>query len=79
MLLLTACATNTPATKSTVEKCKDVIVTVDTSCKWVKPIYVSKKEAEMIRTGEISAETARQIYALNEQIVAICGDPKKPK
>lgn len=79
MLSLTACATNTPATKSTVEKCKDVIVSVDTACKWVKPIYISREESQMVREGKISAETARQIYNLNEQIVAICGDPRKPK
>lgn len=77
IVLLTGCATNIPAIKTTVQECKDVIITVDTACKWVKPIYISKSEVELIRSGAITPETARQIYSLNEQIVAVCGDTKK--
>lgn len=73
-LLLASCATNGPAT-SNAQSIADVVqtkpVVVDTACKWVNPIYISK--ADLLSEG-----TAKQILALNRTYVARCGEPKKP-
>jgi hypothetical protein len=40
---------------------------VDTSCSWVKPIYVNKSD-------KISAKTANQILAHDDKWQQFCGD-----
>lgn len=41
---------------------------VDSSCKWVKPIYISKSDV-------LTEGTTKQILALNNAYVALCGKP----
>ncbi|WQZ00335.1 o-spanin [Escherichia phage Shy] len=65
-MLLTSCATNGRGIES------PKVVTVDTACKWVQPIYVSKDDV-------ITDGTARQILSHNETFVKNCGDPRKSK
>jgi len=47
-------------------------VVIDTACKWVQPIYISKDDV-------LTDGTARQILAHNKAYVVACGDPRKPK
>lgn len=68
--LLTNCAANGPATSEVTERIIDRPVIVDTACKWVKPIYVSRQD-------EFTDATARAILAHNKSVVANCGEPKK--
>ncbi|URA06929.1 putative Rz1 protein [Xanthomonas phage Pfeifenkraut] len=46
-------------------------VVVDTACKWVVPIYISKSQ------DNLSPETARQILAHNEAWKRNCGNASK--
>lgn len=61
-LLLTACATVGRATDPA------PVVVVDTACKWVAPIYISKADV-------LTDETARQILAHNETYMTVCATP----
>lgn len=67
---LASCASNGHETSEVIERIIDRPVIVDTACKWVKPIYVSRQD-------EFSDETARAILAHNKSVVANCGMPKK--
>lgn len=51
-------------------------VVIDTACKWVKPIFITIDEIELIENGTISAETARQILAHNETYMLLCNPDK---
>jgi hypothetical protein len=71
-MLLTSCATSGVATKEA-EVITEVIekpIVIDTACKWVRPIYVSKAD-------EFTDGTARQVLAHNKAYAANCGTPKK--
>jgi hypothetical protein len=72
ILLLTSCATNGQEIEPIKEIIKEKKIYIDTSCKWVQPIYISK--ADVLTDG-----TARQILAHNKAFVATCGDPDKLK
>lgn len=72
--LLASCGTSgqeTKAAQSIAEVVQTKPVVIDTACKWVNPIYISK--ADVLSDG-----TAKQILALNRTFVARCGEPKKP-
>lgn len=68
-LLLSACATTgQEIDKPTVrEIIKESVKVVDTACKWVSPIYISKADT-------LTAGTARQILTHNETWKANCDD-----
>jgi predicted small secreted protein len=65
--LLTACATNGRGINEVIES-KPVII--DTGCKWIQPIYVSKKDV-------LTDGTARQILAHDEIWAKNCEQPKQ--
>lgn len=71
MLLIVSCATSGPATSpQLITEIVEKPVYIDTACKWVKPILVS-------RNDNVTDETARQILAHNRAFEANCGKPKK--
>lgn len=72
MLLLASCSTNLAATKPVEPSVIQKIVTVDTACQWLTPIYISR--ADVLTDG-----TARQILAYDKTYVANCGKPSKLK
>ena len=67
MMLLSGCATTgQEIDKPTVrEIIKESVKVVDTACKWVSPIYISKSDT-------LTAGTARQILTHNETWKANC-------
>lgn len=75
LLSLTACATNGRETKppqSIAETVQTKPVVIDTACKWVGAIWVSKSD-------EMTAGTARQILNHNRAVVKNCGPQTPPK
>lgn len=65
LALLTGCAMNGRA----IDRIPDPVV-IDTACKWVNVILVSKSD-------EFTPETARQIYSHNVAVKRNCGEPSK--
>lgn len=61
VMLLSSCATNGHAIK----KLPQTFI-IDTACRWVKPIYISKDDV-------LTEGTAEQILILNESYIATCG------
>lgn len=47
-------------------------VVIDTACDWVKPISITKYEADLVQNGEISRGTAAQIVAHNRAVKKNC-------
>ncbi|URA06790.1 Rz1 [Xanthomonas phage Langgrundblatt2] len=64
-MLLTSCVTNGRG----IDKTPDPVV-IDTACKWVGFIYISKQDV-------LTDGTARQILAHNEALAKNCGKPSK--
>ncbi|AKI28770.1 Rz-like spanin [Stenotrophomonas phage vB_SmaS-DLP_2] len=72
--LLGGCATNGRATEpqSIADAVQTKPVVIDTACKWVAPIWISKADG-------LTAGTARQILNHNEAVERNCGPQSPPK
>lgn len=74
MMFLASCSISGQGTKppqSIAETVQTKPVVIDTACKWVSVIWVSK-------TDVLSPGTARQILNHNETVVKNCGEQPKP-
>lgn len=64
MLLMTGCATSG-------QKTDPQVVTVDTACDWVKPIYLTRHDVDVM-----AEKTKVAILTHDESWQKICGDVK---
>lgn len=63
--LISGCAINGRETESIGDVIQQTPVVIDTACKWVKPVFISKQDV-------LTDGTARQILAHNETYLINC-------